>query len=154
MNTPTPRTDERDHWQEIAKTMSAEREHNANVAQAMTAERDQLRAENATLRAAQKACEACDEPTAFEVRKLRERAERAEAELAAANERLRSEAMDDYASIKDLQRELATEREKVRVLRLACERLRDCDWVISLPDRMDAVREIAREALKKMEGEK
>ena len=26
-------------------------------------------------------------------------------------------------------------------------RLRDCDWVISLPDRMDAVREIAREAL-------
>ena len=82
------------------------------------------------------------------------RAKRAEAELAAAKERLRSEAMDDYASIKDLQRELATEREKVRVLRLACERLRDCDWVISLPDRMDAVREIAREALKKMEGEK
>jgi len=31
----------------------------------------ELRAENATLRAAQKACEACDEPTAFEVRKLR-----------------------------------------------------------------------------------
>ena len=26
-------------------------------------------------------------------------------------------------------------------------RLRDCDWVITLPDRMDAVREIAREAL-------
>ena len=77
-----------------------------------------------------------------------------ERELAAAKERLRSEAMDDYASIKDLQRELATEREKVRVLRLACERLRDCDWVISLPDRMDAVREIAREALKKMEGAK
>ena len=81
MNTPTPRTDERDHWQEIAKTMSAEREHNANVAQAMTAERDQLRAENATLRAAQKACEACDEPTAFEVRQLR-------ADLAAERARL------------------------------------------------------------------
>jgi hypothetical protein len=47
----------------------------------LTAERDQLRAENATLRAAQKACEACDEPTAFEVRQLR-------AELAA--ERARS----------------------------------------------------------------
>jgi uncharacterized protein (DUF3084 family) len=45
---------------------------------ALTAERDQLRAENATLRAAQKACEACDEPTAFEVRQLRARAERAE----------------------------------------------------------------------------
>jgi len=26
-------------------------------------------------------------------------------------------------------------------------RLRDCDWVISLPDRMDAVRDIAKEAL-------
>jgi len=53
------------------------------------------------------------------------RAEKAEAELAAANERLRSEAMDDYASIKDLQRELATEREKVRVLRSSLENL--CD---------------------------
>ena len=42
---------------------------------------DQLRAENATFRAAQKACEDCDEPTAFEVRQLRARAERAEAEL-------------------------------------------------------------------------
>jgi len=31
-----------------------------------------------------------------------------EAELTAAKERLRSEAMDDYASIKHLQRELAT----------------------------------------------
>jgi hypothetical protein len=30
----------------------------------------------------------------------------------------------------------------------ALEKLRDCDWVISLPDRMDAVRDIAREALK------
>ena len=74
-------TAERDHWQEIAKTMSAEREHNANVAQEMTAERDQLRVA---------------------------RAEKAEAELAAAKERLRSEAMDDYASIKHLQRELTT----------------------------------------------
>ena len=36
-----------------------------------------------------------------------------DAELAAANERLRSEAMDDYASIKDLQRELATERARL-----------------------------------------
>jgi hypothetical protein len=32
-------------------------------------------------------------------------------------------------------------------LRSALERLRDCDWVISLPDRMDAVRKIARDAL-------
>ena len=29
----------------------------------------------------------------------------------------------------------------------ALTRLRDCDWVISLPDRMDAVRDIARAAL-------
>lgn len=31
--------------------------------------------------------------------------------------------------------------------RKALERLRDCDWTITLPDRMDAVRAIAREAL-------
>ena len=74
---------------------------------------------------------------------------------------LKVEIADDAIALRDTMRErdaaaaeLATEREKVRVLRLACERLRDCDWVISLPDRMDAVREIAREALKKMEGEK
>lgn len=29
----------------------------------------------------------------------------------------------------------------------ALECIRDCDWVITLPDRMDAVRQIAREAL-------
>jgi hypothetical protein len=50
--------------------------------------------------------------------------------------------------------QLAAEREKVRALRLACERLRDCDWVISLPDRMDAVRDIARAALAATEGAK
>jgi hypothetical protein len=32
-------------------------------------------------------------------------------------------------------------------LREALVKLRDCDWVISLPDRMDAVRDIARAAL-------
>lgn len=36
---------------------------------------------------------------------------------------------------------------EIDVLRDALERLRDCDWVISLPDRMDAVRDIARNAL-------
>ena len=46
-------------------------------------------------------------------------------ELATAKERLRSEAMDDYAAIKDLQRELATVREIVRVLKLDKDRL---DW--------------------------
>jgi hypothetical protein len=29
----------------------------------------------------------------------------------------------------------------------ALVRLRDCDWVVTLPDRMDAVRKIAREAI-------
>jgi len=45
-----------------------------------------------------------------------ERAMKAEADLAAAKERLRSEAMDDYASIKDLQRELAIERARLNWL--------------------------------------
>lgn len=36
---------------------------------------------------------------------------------------------------------------RINRMGVALERLRDCDWVISLPDRMDAVREIAREAL-------
>lgn len=32
-------------------------------------------------------------------------------------------------------------------MRAALIRLRDCDWTITLPDRMDAVRKIARDAL-------
>ena len=102
--------------------MSAEREHNANVAQEMTAERDQLRvaraekaeAELATLTAeverltSDRDCEKRLRKDADEFRENAiESAEKAEAELAAAKERLRSEAMDDYASIKHLQRELA-----------------------------------------------
>ena len=39
---------------------------------------------------------------------------------------------------------LEAERDR---LAAALIRLRDCDWTISLPDRMDAVRQIAREAL-------
>ena len=39
------------------------------------------------------------------------------------------------------------ERAKVKTLRAACERLRDCDLVITLSDRMDAVRDIARAAI-------
>ena len=37
--------------------------------------------------------------------------------------------------------------EEIAGMRDALIRLRDCDWVISLPDRMDAVRDIAREAV-------
>ncbi len=37
--------------------------------------------------------------------------------------------------------------EKCLKLRNALQQIRDCDFVITLPDRMDAVRVIAREAL-------
>ena len=37
--------------------------------------------------------------------------------------------------------------DRIRKLEAALKRIRDCDWVITLPDRMDAVRAIAREAL-------
>ena len=55
----------------LVGTLTTDREIWQGIAQTMTAERDQLRADNSTLRAAQKACEACDEPTAFEVQQLR-----------------------------------------------------------------------------------
>jgi hypothetical protein len=42
---------------------------------------------------------------------------------------------------------LAMSADREEKLRVALQRLADCDWVISLPDRMDAVRKIAREAL-------
>ena len=51
-------------------------------------------------------------------------------ELATAKERLRSEAMDDYAAIKDLQRELAAERARLDsgqiLLTVAGERVWHC----------------------------
>lgn len=47
----------------------------------------------------------------------------------------------------NLRRSWADERAEVKRLRAALIRLRDCDWVITLPDRMDAVRDIARAAL-------
>ena len=127
-------TAERDHWQKIAVSASREREHNANVAQAMTAERDQLRAEVERLSALGSWAHTCIHHTDEERKAWAAcpccaiaRADRAEAEaeryrlvtlkqdakLATAKERLRSEAMDDYASIKDLQRELAAERGKL-----------------------------------------
>lgn len=45
----------------------------------------------------------------------------------------------------DLLTEAALE---IRKLEAALKRIRDCNFVITLPDRMDAVRQIAREALK------
>lgn len=53
----------------------------------------------------------------------------------------------DFA--RQLERELAATTKERDELREALYRLRDCDFVISLPDRMDAVREIARAALAK-----
>lgn len=43
---------------------------------------------------------------------------------------------------------LVAERDR---LKAALVRLRDCDWVIRLPDRMDGVRQIARNALEAQE---
>jgi hypothetical protein len=37
---------------------------------------------------------------------------------------------------------------EIAKLKAALEQIRDCDFVITLPDRMDAVRAIAMEALK------
>ena len=70
---------------------------------------DQLRAENVTLRGAQKACEACDEPTAFEVRQLRARAERAEDNLAA----LEQCHDDNCRSVVKIADDLAAERARL-----------------------------------------
>jgi hypothetical protein len=44
-------------------------------------------------------------------------------------------------------------RARVMELETALIRLRDCDWVVTLPDRMDAVRDIARQALSTKQGE-
>ena len=49
--------------------------------------------------------------------------------------------------IKALRDDLKESEKRAEMLTLALERIRDCDFVITLPDRMDAVRAIAREAL-------
>jgi len=49
--------------------------------------------------------------------------------------------------IKSLEWLLDQKTEQVYRLETALKRIRDCDSVITLPDRMDAVRAIAREAL-------
>ena len=49
--------------------------------------------------------------------------------------------------VEKLQLSLAEEQARVDKLEVALERIRDCDFVITLPDRMDAVRAIAREVL-------
>lgn len=62
-------------------------------------------------------------------------------------ERCSQEALARAMRIQNMQRELIAQDQKIQKMRSALERLRDCDWMITLPDRMDAVREIAKEAL-------
>jgi len=83
--TPTPRTDAAWSLSFDGKQLSAGQTARAlrECSQKLETELAALRSENATLRAAQKSCEDCDAPTAFEVRKLR-------AELAAERARLDS----------------------------------------------------------------
>lgn len=81
---------------------------------ALTAERDQLRFENSNLRAGQKACEACDEPTAFEVRQLRARAERAEAELADQAARFHDEIVSRQGTVRANKKLDLEERDQLR----------------------------------------
>ena len=46
-----------------------------------------------------------------------------------------------------LNEDLDRAEQKIEKLEAALKRIRDCDFTITLPDRMDAVRAIAREAL-------
>jgi hypothetical protein len=51
------------------------------------------------------------------------------------------------ALCRQFEREITILRQQVAAYREALERLRDCDWVITPHDRMDAVRDMARQAL-------
>lgn len=62
-------------------------------------------------------------------------------------EALRAERDQMLIDLEEYRRDVAKLTEGRDRLKAALVRLRDCDWVISLPDRMDAVREIARKAL-------
>ena len=56
-----------------------------------------------------------------------------------------------YANFaRQLERELAEVTGQRDALIEGLEKLVSCDWVITLPDRMDAVREIAKETLNKI----
>ncbi len=51
---------------------------------------------------------------------------------------------------RQLERELAEVTKQRDALIEGLEKIASCDWVITLPDRMDAVREIARDTLNKI----
>lgn len=52
----------------------------------------------------------------------------------------------------ELERKLTEVTKQRDALIEGLEKLASCDWVITLPDRMDAVREIANEALNKLKS--
>ena len=57
--------------------------------------------------------------------------------------------VDEQCRVSSVCREYREQRDR---LAEALQKLADCDWVITLPDRMDAVRSIAREALSAVKG--
>lgn len=73
-----------------------------------------------------------------------------EAELAEQAAQLEAEKIRSAAileSIDGCAGKVAELKQQLAELREALTRIRDCDWVITLPDRMDAVRDMARAAL-------
>ena len=78
-----------------------------------------------------------------------------EAELTAARQEidmLKSKYADHHAEAERLTSEINAVTEQRDRLKDALRKLADCDWVITLPNRMDAVRTIAAEALAAVEG--
>lgn len=59
----------------------------------------------------------------------------------------RIEELERYLSTRHTMNELEKANKRNDKLEEALIRLRDCDWIITAHDRMDAVREIARKAL-------
>lgn len=55
---------------------------------------------------------------------------------------------------RQLERELAEVANQRDLLIEGLEKLASCDWVITLPDRMDAVREIAKQTLQIVKNNK
>jgi hypothetical protein len=66
----------------------------------------------------------------------------------------REEAIGLCDLLNKMERELAEARKQRDTLAEALQKISNCDWVITLPDRMDAVRDIAREALASVKGGK
>ena len=71
-----------------------------------------------------------------------------------AVERWRQGKINVFDEMERLERERDCYKSAVEIItkerdeaRKALQRIADCDWVITLPDRMDAVRKIARDAL-------